>query len=81
MPLQADGAWLVLITVGNERTDPDCETLDIFRSCTQLSKVELQHLHRELNVVHMAPSDIFNISMDTVFAQRVRRCWLESFDS
>lgn len=34
--------WLLLITVGNERRDPNCETQSIFRSWTWLSNTTLR---------------------------------------
>lgn len=43
-------ACSVLITHGNERTEPDCETLGIFRASAKLSNAQAQSIHRKTTV-------------------------------
>lgn len=58
----------MLITVGNERTHPDCETLGIFRCSTELSNIQLTYcfIPLEINGV-LSPVDFLPMFCEIIF--------------
>lgn len=58
--LSAGRACSVLITCGNERTEPDCETQGIFRASAKLSNAQTQSAQRHTDVLlHYSGSSLY----------------------
>lgn len=62
----------MLITVGNERTHPDCETLGIFRCSTGLSNIQLTYcfIPLEINRV-LTPVDFLPMFCEIICLQPI----------